>query len=168
MSGRLTNMKHTVLIVVAALSLILAYPVTHNPQHSKTTEATHVVSVKPIKKVAKTVSAVAVVTPAPVALPAIQLPDIACAQYASLFEQYNWDVHTAVAICEAESTGVPTAIGCGCNNSDGLPDYGLMQLHNIDILDPAQNISYAYYHKYLTQGWGAWSTYNSGKYLQFL
>jgi hypothetical protein len=91
-----------------------------------------------------------------------------CQQYLPLVEQYDWDVKTAMAIMSAESTtpGIPCNSGAiGTASYDGVKDYGLFQLHGIDILDPAQNVAFAYYHKYLTQGWHAWSSYNNGSYL---
>jgi hypothetical protein len=83
-----------------------------------------------------------------------------CYAYDALFRQYPWDVTTAEAICQAESGGNPYAVSA-------TNDYGLMQLHNEPILDPAQNIAAAY-RKYEAQGWGAWTTYNTGRYEQFL
>lgn len=104
--------------------------------------------------------------PAPVPIPKPQAALTGCESYRPLFDKYDWNVNVAMAIMQAES---------GCNSSsispvnyDGVRDYGLMQLHGMDILNPAQNIEAAYYHKYLTQGWEAWSTYNSGKYLSYL
>lgn len=91
-----------------------------------------------------------------------------CHNYASMFEQYSWNADVAMAICQAESSGNPNPPLNGGINYDGVSDYGLMQLHGIDIVDPAANIAYAYYHKYLTQGWGAWYTYTSGKYTKYL
>ena len=158
------QMRYSILIAVAGFSLILAIPLSQPPAK----QLNHIAKAQPVERKvtvkAETITTVKVDPP----LPTIQLPNIACAAYASLFEQYDWNVHTAVAICEAESTGQPNIVSNGEINPDGLPDYGLMQLHDIAILDPAQNISYAYYHKYLTQGWSAWSTYNNEKYLQFL
>lgn len=84
----------------------------------------------------------------------------ACSSYDMLFRQYDWDITTAEAICQAESGGDPDAIS-------STNDYGLMQLHNLPIFDPAQNIAAAY-QKYQLQGWNAWTTYNTGRYLAFL
>lgn len=73
-----------------------------------------------------------------------------------------------MAIMAAESTVGTNACDSGAIGTasyDGVKDYGLFQLHGIDILDPAQNVAYAYQHKYLTQGWHAWSSYNNGSYL---
>jgi hypothetical protein len=155
-------MKHILVVAVAVVSLSVAIPL------SKTAAVppTHVThkTVKILRSVAAITPVVATVAP----IPQITLPNIACAQYASLFEQYNWNVHTAVAICQAESSGVASVISDPALNYDDTPDYGLMQIHAVDLLDPAQNISYAYHHKYLTQGWGAWSTYNSGAYQRYL
>lgn len=91
------------------------------------------------------------------------------ARYVPLIKQYNWPVPTAIAIMRAESGGDPNQISDPSINWDHIPDYGLMQLHGIDILDPAQNIAYAYYHKYLpAHGFTPWTTYTSGRYLQYL
>lgn len=160
-------MKHSIIIAVAVLSLLVAIPL------SKTADKpNHVVIHTQAPKVSfKVMSSITPpILPVPVAAAKIeiQLPNIACAQYAPLFEQYSWDVHTAVAICQAESSGNPNPPLNGSINYDGVSDYGLMQLHGVNITDPAENISYAYYHKYLTQGWNAWSTFKSGKYQQFL
>lgn len=167
MGGRL--MKYIIIVAVAAVSLLIAIPLTGTaatPPRLTTTTAvkTHAAPKLVAHDVAAITPAPAVVAP----LPTIQLPNIACAQYASLFEQYNWNVHTAVAICQAESSGIASQVSDPAINYDDVSDFGLMQIHGVDILDPAQNIAYAYYHKYLTQGWGAWSTYNSGKYQQYL
>lgn len=83
-----------------------------------------------------------------------------CRTYDALFRQYDWNVSVAEAICQAESGGNPSAIS-------RTNDYGLMQLHNLAIFDPAQNIAIAYI-KYQTQGWRAWTAYNTGAYSRFL
>lgn len=106
--------------------------------------------------------------PEATAQPTVTLASFTCQSYSNLFSQYSWNPDTAMAICQAESSGNPSAVSNGNINPDGVSDFGLMQLHGIDILDPAANIAYAYYHKYLTQGWGAWSTFNSGAYYKYL
>lgn len=83
-----------------------------------------------------------------------------CRSYDALFRRYNWNATLAEAICQAESGGNPAAISA-------THDYGLMQLHNLAVFDPAQNIAMAYV-KYQTQGWSAWTTYNTGAYTRFL
>ncbi len=82
-----------------------------------------------------------------------------CRAYDSVFRQYTWNVSMAEAICQAESGGNPNAVG-------PTNDYGLMQLHNMAILDPSQNIAAAY-RKYQLQGWNAWTSYKTGAYTQF-
>jgi len=126
----------------------------------------------PVKKLAQAKTAstkVADQTPAqsdPL-LPTIKLPNISCASYAPLFEQYSWNVHTAVAICQAESQGNPNAIS-------PTNDYGLMQINNglalygTAIYDPAFNIKIAYTVKYLNSGWLPWTTFTSQRYLKYL
>ena len=105
-------------------------------------------------------------TPAPQE-PVVQPVAKECDKYRDLFSQYDWDVNTALAICQAESSGIPDNVSPP--NWDGSRDYGLMQLNQIPILDPAANIEYAYYHKYKTpQGWNHWTVYKTGKYLNYL
>ncbi|GEM_PF-3428448 len=94
------------------------------------------------------------------ALPAIATPAPGCQAYDALFQQYDWNVAIAEAICQAESGGNPSAIS-------PTNDYGLMQLHNLAVFDPAQNIAMAYI-KYQVQGWRAWTTYNTGSYHRYL
>ena len=94
-----------------------------------------------------------------------------CSLYAGLVGQYDWDTSVAMAIMQAESGCNPSIVSPP--NSDGLSDFGLMQLHGLRILDPAQNIAQAYQiylsrSKWDTNGWNAWSTYNNGKYLNYL
>ncbi len=101
----------------------------------------------------------------PPAKPRPQVVLTGCSSYRADFNQYNWNVNVAEAICEAESNGNPNAISPP--NYDGLRDYGLMQLHGEPILNPASNIAAAY-QKYQMQGWEAWTTYNTGRYLSYL
>jgi hypothetical protein len=91
-----------------------------------------------------------------------------CAAYRGLVAQYDWNVSTAMAIMQAESGCRAITPSNAALNFDGVPDYGLMQLHGMPITDPAENIRVAYAVKYKTQGWGAWSTYNNGAYLRYL
>jgi soluble lytic murein transglycosylase-like protein len=75
----------------------------------------------------------------------------------------------------AESRGNPTATGY---NSDGSVDRGLMQVNSIHadmvngdlsaLYSPAINIKIAYSLSKSGTDWSAWSTYNNGKYLQWL
>jgi soluble lytic murein transglycosylase-like protein len=89
-----------------------------------------------------------------------------CQSYMPLIRKYNWDVRVASAIMQAESRCNASAISP--LNYDGLRDYGLFQIHGVAVLDPAANVAYAYYHKYLQSGWYPWTTYTSGRYLQYL
>ena len=90
-------------------------------------------------------------------------------QWRYLVAQYNWPVQTALAIMQCESGGNPNNISPVSINYDHISDFGLMQLHGVDILDPAANVAYAYYHKYLpAHGFTPWSTFNNGCYKQYL
>lgn len=116
--------------------------------------------------------AVSVSTPAPAAAAPAPTPAPTyapgCEQYRSLISQYSWNVNIAMAIMEAESGCRAVTPDNSAINYDGIPDYGLFQLHGIAVTDPAENIRIAYTVKYVNQGWGAWSTYKSGAYLKFL
>ena len=68
------------------------------------------------------------------------------------------------AVMRAESSCDPNAINT--QNYDGVYDYGLLQLHGQDILDPAANVAAAY-RLWQVQGYHAWSTYNSGAYYRY-
>lgn len=104
--------------------------------------------------------ALAAVTLVSVDVPALARRGGDCRTFDTLFRQYAWNAATAEAICQAESGGNPDAVSL-------TNDYGLMQLHNEKIFDPAQNIAAAY-QKYQSQGWTAWTTYRSGIYSRFL
>ena len=88
-----------------------------------------------------------------------------CEQYKPLIAAYNWPVATMMAIMEAESSCIASNVGGP--NRNGTYDYGLFQINNEAILDPAQNVARAY-GKYTTQGLGAWSVYKTGAYLKYL
>lgn len=91
-----------------------------------------------------------------------------CETYRGLVAQYDWNVSTAMAIMQAESGCRAITPDNSAINYDGVPDYGLFQLHGIAVTDPAENVRIAYAVKYKTQGWGAWSTYKNGAYLRYL
>lgn len=77
----------------------------------------------------------------------------------------------------AESGGVASKDNAGLNR-DGSTDYGLMQVNSIHadmvggdlelLRDPAVNVKIAYALSKGGSNWTPWSTYNNGKYLQFL
>jgi hypothetical protein len=90
-----------------------------------------------------------------------------CSRFRGLFEQYAWDVNTAIAICMAESSGNTTIVS-------PTDDHGLMQINHglsiygTQIYDPAFNIKVAYEQKYSKGGWKHWTVYKTGRYLDFL
>ena len=102
--------------------------------------------------------------------PAPKVYPIGCSHYQNLFNQYDWNVSVAMAICQAESSGDPSQLSATC-------DRGLMQVNcvhadmvggNLSALyDPATNIAVAY-RIYKAGGWLPWTTYTSGRYLAFL
>lgn len=122
---------------------------------------------KSVKLPVLATSTPAVIAPAPVA-PAMVYPT-GCANYLPLVQQYNWNVQVAMAIMQTESQCNPNPPSNAAINYDGVSDFGLFQLHGIPITDPAANVAYAYYHKYVpADGFTPWNTYTSGRYLQYL
>lgn len=92
-----------------------------------------------------------------------------CDAYIPLIEKYDWPVQTAVAIMKAESGCRAITPSNASINYDDVPDYGLFQLHGMDITDPAQNIETAYRVKYLpSHSFNAWNTYTGGQYRRYL
>lgn len=106
-----------------------------------------------------------------------------CEQYRPLFEKYEWDVKIAMAIMGAETRGRCNADAVGDNYPiNGLlaVSCGLMQVRTLvgrpdceTLKNPATNIEWA--HKIYqasvargSSGWYPWSTYNDGKYLQYI
>jgi hypothetical protein len=83
-------------------------------------------------------------------------------------DNYDWNIATARAICLAESRGNPNAYNL---DADGSNDEGLMQINSChgyaDRFNPIANMQEAY-RIYQGSGWTAWSTYNNGKYEQYL
>jgi hypothetical protein len=74
----------------------------------------------------------------------------------------------------AESHGNPEAYNI---DPDGTVDRGLMEINSVhsnlvngnvlSLYNPQVNIEIAY-EIYLTSGWRAWSSYDTGQYLRFL
>ena len=189
-------MKAIIITVAASLVLVLplakptAGPASRSPKRVDYARATNLsASIQPEptlahpgaaspnqQKPAQTVTPAAAAAPGP-AVPAHPASPPAaakpvtyaagCSTYRSTFAQYAWDIDVALAICQAESGGNPYSVSPAYMNFDGCPDYGLMQIHCQQVFDPGQNIAIAY-HKYQSQGWGAWSTYLNGKYARFL
>lgn len=87
------------------------------------------------------------------------------------------DIATATAIALAESNGNPRAYNPeqAAGNPPGFGSYGLWQINlrahpqytAANLYDPAFNATAAY-EVYRQQGFKAWSTYQSGKYQDFL
>jgi hypothetical protein len=87
------------------------------------------------------------------------------------------DLNTAVAIALAESSGNANAYNpeTGAGAPSGKGSYGLWQIYlnahpedaGLNLFDPATNAAAAY-SIYATQGFTAWTTYNSGAYTAYL
>ncbi len=149
----------TVLLSAALIWLTPAAPRHINKQSVRTVSLK---SAKPIPAVpAKPEQAVTAA--APVATPAPQAQG--CNAYKHLLAQYDWNTQVMAAVMQAESSCNPNAVSPV--NYDGVRDYGIMQLHGQEIYDPATNIAHAY-RLWTTQGYHAWSVFNSGKYLSYM
>ena len=97
-----------------------------------------------------------------------------CEEFRTLISNYQWPVETAMAICAAESGGVPSRKNLGDTHRDAngnvicYGSFGLFQVGCIheptfgiseeDLLDPEQNIEIAY-KIYVDGGFYPWSTY---------
>ena len=89
---------------------------------------------------------------------------IGCGNYTHMIAQYDWNVNVATAICQAESSGNPIAIGDNYPiNGLHAPSCGLFQVRTLasrpscsELQDPSTNIAWAY-KVYKGQGWYAWS-----------
>lgn len=97
-----------------------------------------------------------------------------CVQYRALIAQYDWDLDTALAVCQAESGGRAQAYNPA--NTDGSDDKGLYQVNSVHVgrligdqerFNPAANVAAAY-RIYQGGGWAAWSAFNNGSYKKFL
>lgn len=102
---------------------------------------------------------------APAMVPKPQVVLTGCEYYRSLLEQYDWNANVMYGVMRAESGCNPNAVNT--HNYDGVYDYGLLQLHGQDILDPVRNIAAAY-QLWRVQGYHAWVTYNTGAYMRYL
>lgn len=160
-------MKYIIVVLLSAVFTGLAVPnapaLTNSAVHKS-------LVVKPTAHTVTTTNAVPPQPEKPVAIQASQpvtqpvvtptYPN-SCSTYEPIVAQYNWNVQLAMAIMQAESGCNPYAVSNASINYDGVPDYGLFQIHGQDILSPSENIATAY-RKYESQGWHAWSTYNTG------
>ena len=162
-------MKYLLIVLLSAAFATL----TGQTPALKNSAVHNVFTVKPTAHAATPVStvqpqpekkAVVTVASAPAPQQAVSYAN-GCSTYDSIFRQYAWNVSVAEAICEAESNGNPYAMSPP--NYDGLRDFGLMQIHGEEIFSPSANIARAY-QKYESQGWDAWTTYYTGRYLRFM
>ena len=113
--------------------------------------------------------------PVTIQVPQVELP-IAPPVPQDLFDKYfGSEAGIMRAICEAEN-GTKDPGRLSGRNKDGTYDYGLCQINTVNsklwegenIYDSDVNIKVA---KKLRTSWGnfgAWTTYNSGKYLKYL
>lgn len=95
----------------------------------------------------------------------MQASEVPTVCYENILAKYSWDWHTMAAIERAESNCNPNAIGRV--DYDGIRDFGLLQIHGSPIFNPSDNIAAAY-QIWLRQGYGAWTSYNTGFYLTYL
>lgn len=169
------------LLIAAVLTAALIWLTPANQNiHNSTTERTKVQAVQaeaprkeptlPKEQEKALTKQTAVVEPeaAKVETPAPQTQG--CEQYRPLVQQYAWDSRIALAVMQAES-------GCNPNATSPTADRGLMQVNAVHIAkvdgdltrlyDPVTNIRVAY-SVYLSQGWQAWTVWNTGRYLAFL
>ena len=86
-----------------------------------------------------------------------------CEPYRNEISKYDWNIETAMAVCDIESNGSITATNWKDSHKTCDGSFGLFQvgcLHGVDkedLYNPEINIRVAY-QIYLKQGWSAWST----------
>jgi hypothetical protein len=81
----------------------------------------------------------------------------------------DWDCEVMYAIARAESGGRCDAINY---NSNGSSDKGVLQVNSVhgftgDLFNCEYNIKRGH-EIWLSQGYGAWTVFNTGKYLEFI
>lgn len=91
-----------------------------------------------------------------------------CEQYRSLMASYDWDVSTAMRICEAESSGNVRAANWNDDHGECKGSFSLMQTACFWYSEFGYSLSQKYdpevhmdvAHKvYQRNGWGSWTTY---------
>lgn len=186
-------MKRMATIIAAALIFITAWSVNENQRQldaqykqifaqtesqTKTEQKTSSVTTPEI--VSDALKAETVQTPEPVVepQPAVVTQAVGgCENYRSIVSQYDWDVRTAMAVMQQESTmqGIPCNPNAR-NDSDNhmswagcMGSFGLFQINcsHGQVFDPAQNIAIAY-SMYKARGWQPWSAYTTGAYAKYL
>lgn len=93
-----------------------------------------------------------------------------------LVNNYAWDVQKAYAICMAESKGKNDAVGDDyIINGLHAPSCGLMQIRTLQgrpnceqLKDTTTNLDWAWKISNGGTNWQPWSTYTSGKYLEYM
>jgi len=158
-------------ILIAAVFSALLLMLHGTPVHK---QAVHRASVRKTTAVAKPSATQKAVLPQPVKVASATLVVQGCNAYIELIDQYNWDVHIAEAVMRAESGCNPNATSRP--NWNGTVDRGLFQVNSIHadmvsslsaLYDPATNVATAY-RIYSGGGWGRWTTYTNGAYLNYL
>lgn len=89
---------------------------------------------------------------------------------------YDWPQNIAYAVCMAESSGGHAMYNGNDNHGKCVGSYGLFQIacfwfpyYGYDIsYDPQVNVQIAYNIWKRQGGFGAWTTYTSGKYLRYM
>lgn len=98
-----------------------------------------------------------------------------CLVYRSLLDIYDWDVDLMTAIMKAESGCKPDVVGDNYPIAGVYaPSCGLLQIRTLagrpscEILkDPKTNIEWAY-KIFKSQGYNAWTVYQTSAYKRFL
>lgn len=110
-----------------------------------------------------------VATPEPVkvpepAPPVVETPQITqasgCEKYRDIIDNYSWNVDTAIAVCNAESSGNATTSNLSDYHSfaDCRGSFGLFQINcsHGRVYDPGRNIQIAAA-MYEARGWKPWA-----------
>lgn len=152
------------------------------PEKNITKKPSDVVSDAPKPKVDKIPTTTKQTQPAPRNEPKTAVsnaPVGGCENYRSIVAQYDWDVRTAMAVMQQESTNPQTGVSCDPNIANWSDDhstwagcmgsFGLFQINcsHGQVYDPAKNVAIAY-SMYKARGWQPWTSYTSGEYAKYL
>jgi len=110
-----------------------------------------------LKRAAEAEVVIAQVQSAPVAVSG------GCEAFRGIVAQYSWNVTTALAVCNAESSGNPNSHNptdghTTCQGSRGLFQIGCDSTHNYaGMFDPVANVAQAFA-LYQSRGWSPWGS----------
>jgi Lysozyme like domain len=159
----------TLLIALAPVQTVNSTTIENLPVAAVKAPEQTITPVVPAKPIVEPVQA-----PQPQPAPAIVSP--LASGNCDLAFSYDWPQQVAYAVCMAESGGNTNATNMNDNHGSCVGSYGLFQVgcfwygyYGYEIShDPNVNAQIAYNIWKRQGGFGAWTTYTSGKYLKYM